>query len=89
MQVKNKVVAFTGRLPISNAKAKVVLEVAGASIRKDVSRRVELLVTASNPGPVILRKAELLGIPVVPWSKLRLGKHQRALENLLTGSAVV
>jgi len=58
--------ASSRKLPISNAKAKVVLEVAGASIRKDVSRHVQLLVTASKPGPVIRRKAELLGIPVVP-----------------------
>lgn len=88
MTLNNKVVSLTGTLPFKNQRAKVILEIAGASVRRDVSGKIDVLVTANNPGKVITAKAERLGIQILPWSKLRLGKHQRALEDLLAGTGV-
>ena len=67
MTLKNKVVSLTGTLPFKNQRAKVILEIAGASVRRDVSSKVDLLVTANDPGKVITSKAERLGIQIVPW----------------------
>lgn len=81
-----KCVAFTGRVPMSNSRAKTVLECAGAIVRKDVSPNVEALVVGEKPGLRMVEKAKAHGVPILKWADLRLGGRSVDLDDFILKS---